>query len=84
MDLEPLLAKWQSFDWPVLEINGHDVAQIDKALDQAEATRGAPTLIVAHTVKGKGVSFMENTVLWHYRVAKGDEYEMALQELERD
>ena len=54
LDLEPLLAKWQSFDWPVLEIDGHDVAQIGKALDQAEATRGAPTLIVAHTDQGQG------------------------------
>lgn len=65
LDLEPLVAKWQSFGWPVIEIDGHDLVQIEKALDQAEATRGRPTLIVAHTVKGKGVSFMENTPEWH-------------------
>ena len=52
LDLEPLVAKWQAFGWPVLEIDGHDVGQIGKALDQAEATRGTPVLIVAHTVKG--------------------------------
>jgi transketolase len=81
MDLEPLLAKWQSFDWPVLEINGHDVAQIDKALDQAEANRGAPTLIVAHTVKGKGVSFMENNPEWHGKAPKPEEAVVAIREI---
>src|SRR5712691_3578371 len=60
MDLEPVVAKWKDFGWPVLEIDGHNVEQIDKALDQAEATKSGPTFIVAHTVKGKGVSFMEN------------------------
>jgi transketolase len=70
LDLEPVLAKWQSFGWPVLEIDGHDVAQIAKALDQAEATRGVPTFVVAHTVKGKGVSFMENDPEWHGKAPK--------------
>src|SRR5439155_296616 len=59
LDLEPVVSKWQAFGWPVIEIDGHDMAQIDKALDQAQATKGTPTLVVAHTVKGKGVSFME-------------------------
>ena len=81
LDLEPLLAKWQSFDWPVLEIDGHDVAQIGKALDQAEATRGAPTLIVAHTVKGKGVSFMENNPEWHGKAPKPEEAVTAIREI---
>src|SRR5687767_7948747 len=58
LDLEPVMEKWKSFGWPVIEIDGHDLAQIDKALDQAEAIHGKPTFIVAHTVKGKGVSFM--------------------------
>ncbi|HEY7205062.1 MAG TPA: transketolase, partial [Methylomirabilota bacterium] len=65
LDLEPVTGKLASFGWPVLEVNGHDIAQVDKALDQAEATKGAPTFIVAHTVKGKGVSFMENEPEWH-------------------
>jgi len=81
LDLEPLLAKWQSFDWPVLEINGHDVTQIGKALDQAEARRGAPTLIVAHTVKGKGVSFMENSPEWHGKSPKPEEAVTAIREI---
>ena len=81
LDLEPLLAKWQSFDWPVLEINGHDVTQIGKALDQAEARRGAPTLIVAHTIKGKGVSFMENNPEWHGKAPKPEEAVTAIREI---
>ena len=65
LDLEPVTDKLKAFGWPVLEVNGHDIAQIDKALDQAEATKGGPTFIVAHTIKGKGVSFMENDPEWH-------------------
>src|SRR3989449_6639973 len=70
MDLEPVVAKWQAFGWPVLEIDGHDMDHINKALDQAEATRGTPTFIVAHTVKGKGVSFMENDPEGHGKAPK--------------
>jgi transketolase len=80
-DLEPLVAKWQSFGWPVLEIDGHDLAQIDKALDQAEATRGGPTFIVAHTIKGKGVSFMENNPEWHGKAPKPEEAIAAIREI---
>jgi len=53
LDIEPVITKWQAFGWPVIEIDGHDIGQIAKALDQAEATRGKPTFVVAHTVKGK-------------------------------
>jgi transketolase len=65
LDLEPVVEKWKAFGWPVIEIDGHDLAQIDKVLDQAEAEKGHPTFIVAHTVKGKGVSFMEDNPEWH-------------------
>jgi len=81
LDLEPLVAKWQGFGWPVLEIDGHDLAQIAKALDAAEATRGTPTLIVAHTVKGKGVSFMENNPEWHGKSPKPEEAVTAIREI---
>jgi transketolase len=81
LDLEPVTDKLKSFGWPVLEVNGHDLAQVDKALDQAEATRGAPTFIVAHTVKGKGVSFMENDPEWHGKSPKPDEAVRALREI---
>ncbi len=81
LDLEPLTAKWQGFGWPVIEIDGHDTDQIGKALDQAEATRGMPTLVVAHTVKGKGVSFMENDPEWHGKAPKPAEAVRAIREI---
>jgi len=81
LDLEPVTAKWQAFGWPVIEIDGHDIAQITKALDQAEATRGTPTFIVAHTVKGKGVSFMENDPEWHGKAPKPAEAIAAIREV---
>jgi len=81
LDLEPVTDKLKSFGWPVLEVNGHDIAQVDKALDQAEATKGAPTFIVAHTVKGKGVSFMENDPEWHGKAPKPEEAVRAIREI---
>jgi len=81
LDLEPVVSKWQAFGWPVIEIDGHDMAQIDKALDQAEATKGMPTLVVAHTVKGKGVSFMENNPEWHGKAPKPTEAVAAIREI---
>jgi transketolase len=80
-DIEPLVAKWKAFRWPVIEIDGHDVAQIRKALDEAEAAHGGPTFIVAHTVKGKGVSFMENNVEWHGKAPKPAEAIQAIREI---
>jgi transketolase len=81
LDLEPVVAKWQSFGWPVIEIDGHSMDQLGKALDQAEATKGRPTLVVAHTVKGKGVSFMENNPEWHGKSPKPAEAVAAIREI---
>ncbi len=81
MDLEPIVEKWRSFGWAVLEIDGHDIGQIDKALDQAEAAKGKPTFVVAHTVKGKGVSFMENDPEWHGKAPKPAEAIRAIREI---
>ena len=81
LDLEPVLEKWKGFGWPVLEIDGHDFAQIAKALDQAEAIKGRPTFIVAHTVKGKSVSFMENDPEWHGKAPKPGEGIRAVREI---
>ena len=81
MDLEPVTDKWKAFGWPVIEIDGHDIGQIDKALEQAEATRGRPTFIVAHTIKGKGVSFMENEPDWHGKAPKPAEAIRAIREI---
>ena len=81
LDLEPVVGKWQSFGWPVLEVDGHSMDQLGKALDQAEAIKGRPTLVVAHTVKGKGVSFMENNPEWHGKSPKPAEAIAAIREI---
>ena len=65
MGLEPLADKWKSFNWHVLEIDGHDFDDIEKAFDQARNTKNKPTVIIAHTIKGKGVSYMEGSPAWH-------------------
>jgi transketolase len=83
MDLEPLADKWRSFGWHVISIDGHDYDQIIDALDEAEGVRGRPTYIIAHTVKGKGVSFMENAVHWHGVAPRRDEADRAIAELKQ-
>ena len=82
--LEPLDDKWRSFGWHVIRVNGHDHDALHAAYAQAQAAmgQGKPIVVIADTIKGKGVSFMENTVLWHYRIARGEEYDAALKELE--
>jgi transketolase len=81
LDLEPMAAKWRAFGWEVREIDGHNHAEIEKELHGVPAQTGHPTCIVAHTIKGKGVSFMENNLLWHYRAPDGEEFRAALAEL---
>ncbi len=83
LDLEPFAEKWRSFRWGVVEVDGHNHTALTTALTTLPSTPGRPTVVIAHTVKGKGVSFMENTVLWHYRTARGREFDRALAELER-
>jgi transketolase len=82
LGLEPFDAKWESFGWEVRSVDGHDVMEIEEALTTPPKTPGRPVCVLAHTVKGKGVSFMEDTVLWHYRCPSDDEYALAQQELE--
>ncbi len=72
----------KSFGWAVQEIDGHDHRQLSDALSGIPLEKEKPTVIIAHTIKGKGVSFMENSVLWHYRCARGEEFHLALKELE--
>jgi transketolase len=74
--------KWRAFGWHVLEIDGHDYDQIVPAMEQAKATKGRPTCIVAHTVKGKGISFMEGDYNWHAKVPNQDELARAFAELD--
>jgi transketolase len=82
MALDPLAAKWEAFGWHAQEIDGHDLAAIAQALAAARAERERPSVIVAHTVKGKGVSFMEDNNNWHYRTPNPEELAAALAELE--
>ena len=82
MSLEPLIQKWQAFGWHVIDIDGHDFDQILDALVEAEKTKGRPTMITARTVKGKGVSFMENNVAFHGKAPTPEEAQRALKELE--
>ncbi len=81
MGLESLADKWRAFNWHVIEIDGHDMNQILHALEEAGKTKGRPTVIIAHTVKGKGVSFMENNVDFHGKAPTAQEAEIALKEL---
>lgn len=82
LGLEPFRQKWEAFGWSVAEIDGHDVSALAARLSTVPFQRGKPSCLIAHTTKGKGVSFMENSVLWHYRTARGEEFERALAELE--
>ena len=82
VDLEPFAAKWTAFGWSVREIDGHNVEVIEDTLLEVPFESKRPSCVIAHTVKGKGVSFMEDELLWHYRNPQGEEYKNALAELE--
>ena len=82
LDIMPVVDKVQAFGWHVVEIDGHDISAIIQALDEAESVTDKPTYIVAHTVKGKGVSFMENGVKWHGVAPTPDELQRAITELQ--
>ena len=82
LDLEPLGQKWEAFGWAVREIDGHDINEIFRILSAIPVAPGRPSCVVAHTVKGKGVSFMEDQLLWHYRPPDASEVARALFELD--
>ena len=73
LQLEPFADKWRSFGWNVAEVDGHDHDALEAALTAPAGAIDRPSCVIAHTTKGKGVSFMENSVLWHYRTARGAE-----------
>ncbi|MFP4473019.1 MAG: transketolase [Candidatus Omnitrophota bacterium] len=81
-NLEPLTSKWDSFGWQTLEVDGHDLHELMSALDTFDTTESKPTVIIAHTVKGKGVPFMEMQSKWHGKAPKPDELKDALAALE--
>ncbi len=82
MNLEPFNKKWQAFGWHIIEVDGHNLSQLIDAFDQAKLVKGQPTVIIAHTIKGKGVSFMENNPDFHGKAPNAAEVEIALKELE--
>lgn len=84
LGLEPFVSKWESFRWAVAEVDGHDHSALANVLSPRRGAEQKPLCVIAHTTKGKGVSFMENQVLWHYRVARGAEFEAAMKELMAD
>jgi transketolase len=81
LDIEPVVGKWRAFNWHVREIDGHAMEEVVDALDEAELVTGRPTLIVSHTIKGKGVSWMELDSAWHGKAPDGEKAEQALAEL---
>jgi len=82
MELEPLADKWRAFGWHVIEANGHDIPALQAAFAEASTVKGKPTVIIAHTIKGKGVSFMENNPKYHGVAPSAEEVAAALKELQ--
>lgn len=79
---DPLDEKWKSFGWIVKEVDGNDVEALSETLRSVPFEEGKPSLIIAHTTKGKGISFMENELTWHHKVPSADQYQQAIQELD--
>ena len=81
LNLEPLRGKLEAFNWNVIQIDGHNHIEIEEAFQKAILVKGKPTVIIADTIKGKGVSFMENNLLWHYKSPSEEEYNQAIKEI---
>lgn len=84
LTLEPLADKWRAFKWHVIDIDGHDFRQILQAFDEAKAHKGSPVVILARTVKGRGVSFMEDNLEWHGAAPSAEQLKIALEELTKE
>lgn len=83
LELDPLAEKWRAFGWHAIELDGHDCDALEQACAAVPAMPGRPTVIIAHTVKGRGVSFMENKLEWHYKSPSDEQLEQALLEVGR-
>jgi len=81
LDLEPLAAKWEAFGWKTAELDGHDHESLLSTLGRLPLAAGRPSVIVAHTVKGKGVGYMEDSLAWHYKSPNGEQLQEALDEI---
>ena len=82
MNSEPIAEKFRSFGWAVKEVDGHNIAELKDTFHQMPIVKGKPSLVIAHTIKGKGVSFMENAVNWHHKVPDKEQYALAQKELD--
>jgi transketolase len=82
-DIGHVAPKWAAFGWHVIEIDGHDIPSLIRAFDEAETVKGKPTVIIANTVKGKGISFAENNVAFHNGILTQEQYDTALAELKK-
>jgi len=81
MPIDPVPDKWLAFNWNVIEIDGHNMEEVVSALEEAKTVKGKPTIIIAHTIKGKGVSFMENVAVWHGKAPSDEQAQQALEEI---
>lgn len=81
ISLEPIVDKWKSFGWEVKEVDGHNVEALENIFNHIPFAKDKPSLIIAHTIKGKGISFMENVPIWHYRLPNPEELKIACKEL---
>jgi transketolase len=79
--LEPFADKWKAFGWEVKDIDGHNLTDLYHAISEVKASKGKPLCVIANTIKGKGVSFMEDNIVWHYRSPQDQEYEDAIKEI---
>lgn len=82
LSLNPFADKWRSFGWEVEEVDGHNISQLYNVLENMPFSKNKPSVIIAHTTKGKGISFMENTPIWHYRVPNEEELKIVRDELD--
>jgi transketolase len=83
MPVEPVADKWRAFNWHVMEIDGHNMEEIVAALEKSKTITSQPTITIAHTIKGKGISFMENVAAWHGQAPSEEQAALALEELEQ-
>ena len=82
VSLEPFIDKWRSFGWETREVDGHNLLQLEDAFQSAPFSTNKPSLVIAHTIKGKGVSYMENVPIWHYRLPNNNELKIACDEMD--
>ncbi len=82
MNTDPLDKKFESFGWAVKEVNGNDIGELENIFTELPFIKGKPSVIIAHTVKGKGISYMENEIKWHHGVPDKEQYDLAIQELD--